>query len=133
MANQEAVKNKIDLEDYKWENRLIFIFAPSSNHPGYQAKKSEIESEIPEIIDRDLVVFELFEDGKSKVGDSLLGAEAVTFLREKFHVEPGKFTVILVGKDGGEKLRGDDKVSLTEIFSLIDAMPMRQQEMKEQA
>jgi hypothetical protein len=133
MSNQESVKSKIDLADYKWQNRLIFIFAPSKNHPGYQAKKSEIESQIPEIIDRDLVIFELFEDGESKVGDSFLDAEAVTFLRENFQVQPGKFTVILVGKDGGEKLRGDDKVSLTEIFSLIDAMPMRQQEMKEQA
>ncbi|MBC8235233.1 DUF4174 domain-containing protein [bacterium] len=123
--------DKIDLEDYKWKNRLIFIFAPSRNHPGYQAQKTETEGKIPEIIDRDLVVFEILEDGQSKVGDDILGTEAITFLREKFNVEPGKYTVILVGKDGGEKLRGDENVPLADIFSLIDTMPMRQQEMKE--
>ena len=131
MSNQAQVKNKIYLEEYKWKNRLIFIFAPSTNHPGYKAKQREMGGEIPEIIDRDLVVFEIFETGRSKVGDDMLGEDAVNFLRDKFKVEPGQFKVILVGKDGGEKLRGDERVQISEIFALIDSMPMRQREMRE--
>ena len=124
-------ESKIDLDAYKWKNRLLFLFAPSNNHPGYQTKKREMEEEISEILDRELVIFEIFEDGESTVGDSVLGAEATTFLREKFTVEPGKFTAILAGKDGGEKLRGDENVPLSAIFSLVDSMPMRQREMRE--
>jgi len=39
--------------------------------------------------------------------------------------------VVLVGKDGGEKLRRGAAVDIDEIFSVIDAMPMRQREMEE--
>jgi hypothetical protein len=37
-----------------------------------------------------------------------------------------------VGKDGGEKLRSDTVVSPEQLFSIIDAMPMRKDEMKNQ-
>ncbi len=40
------------------------------------------------------------------------------------------FEVLLVGKDGGVKLRSDKPVAASEIAALIDTMPMRQQEMK---
>ena len=40
------------------------------------------------------------------------------------------FTFILVGKDGGEKMRTDTVVSTAQLFAIIDAMPMRKNEMK---
>ena len=42
------------------------------------------------------------------------------------------FTFILIGKDGGEKFRSKDIVANKKLFSIIDAMPMRRQEMKKQ-
>ena len=39
--------------------------------------------------------------------------------------------MILVGKDGTEKLRAHHVVSAQALFALIDAMPMRQREMRE--
>ena len=50
-------------------------------------------------------------------------------LRKRFHVAPDAFAVILIGKDGGEKLRSDKPVPWETLQSTIDAMPMRQQEM----
>lgn len=40
------------------------------------------------------------------------------------------FTFILAGKDGGEKFRSNSLVTLPSLFSLIDAMPMRRNELK---
>jgi hypothetical protein len=40
------------------------------------------------------------------------------------------FEVILVGKDGGVKLRRGQPVAAAEITALIDTMPMRQSEMR---
>ena len=40
------------------------------------------------------------------------------------------FTFILIGRDGGEKLRSAQVVNPDKLFGLIDAMPMRKQEMK---
>lgn len=41
------------------------------------------------------------------------------------------FTVILVGKDSGDKLRDTKPLTLTKLYNTIDAMPMRQSEMKQ--
>ena len=43
-------------------------------------------------------------------------------------LSPSEFRLILIGKDGWIKLN-TRKTSLEEIFSLIDRMPMRQEEM----
>ena len=52
--------------------------------------------------------------------------------RQRFGVEPGDFLVILLGKDGGEKIRSNKPVTLEMLTEIIDAMPMRQDEMKRQ-
>ena len=41
-----------------------------------------------------------------------------------------KFTFLLVGRDGGEKLRSTEIVKTEKLFGLIDAMPMRKREVK---
>jgi hypothetical protein len=46
-------------------------------------------------------------------------------------VSRGEFAVILMGKDGGIKLRRQSQTKLTDIFALIDAMPMRREEMRQ--
>ena len=40
------------------------------------------------------------------------------------------FELLLVGRDGGVKLRRDAPVAASEITALIDTMPMRQAEMR---
>jgi hypothetical protein len=50
-------------------------------------------------------------------------------LRESLQID--EFEIILIGKDGGVKLRSKTPISLEELFSLIDAMPMRRQEMRD--
>jgi len=40
------------------------------------------------------------------------------------------FRLILIGKDGGEKFTSDTPVSCQQLYAIIDAMPMRQQEIK---
>lgn len=40
------------------------------------------------------------------------------------------FLAVLIGKDGGVKLRETSPVETDRLFNLIDSMPMRQREMK---
>ena len=44
-----------------------------------------------------------------------------------------RFGVALVGKDGGVKFRRATRIEVTALFKTIDAMPMRQDEMKSRA
>ena len=47
----------------------------------------------------------------------------------KYNVSKTKFTVLLVGKDGTEKYRTNSILQMNNLFSIIDAMPMRKAEM----
>ena len=120
----------IDLKDYRWKNRIILIFAPSATDPGYRSLNREIQTQRAEIIDRDLRIFHILEEGESRLEESSLDTGSVDSLRDSFSPHTGQLTVVLIGKDGGEKLRQVDWVSLAEIFGLIDTMPMRQEEMR---
>jgi len=51
-------------------------------------------------------------------------------LYKRYRVNTGKFTLVLVGKDGGEKFRSTKPVTTDQLFAIIDQMPMRQQEIK---
>ena len=131
MAAQGNGQYKIRLRDYQWKNRLILAFSPSAEDPGYKALEKEIAVQAEEVIDRDLLVFHILETGEIKLGESSLQTGSGDYLRESFSISPGRCTVLLIGKDGGVKLRREGGVELNEIFSLIDTMPMRQREMRE--
>ena len=133
MATQAGGQDKIRLKDYQWKNRLILVFSPSSEDTGYKALENDIAVQAEEIIDRDILVFHILETGEIKLGKSSLQTGAGDYLRRNFSISPGAFTVLLIGKDGGVKLRSEGRVELDEIFSLIDTMPMRQREMREKS
>ena len=124
-------EDRLDLGGYKWKNRLLLVFSPSESHPDYKAQKIELEEQMTEIEDRDLIVFTMLAEGESLICNSPMSYAAAESMRSQFGIESGQLTVILVGKDGGEKLRSTGHVPMEEIFSLIDSMPMRQTEMRE--
>lgn len=51
-------------------------------------------------------------------------------LWKEFNVSPNAFAVILIGKDGGEKYRSNQLLQSFTLYGLIDAMPMRKNEIK---
>ena len=51
-------------------------------------------------------------------------------LHKKYAVKEGIFMVVLIGKDGSEKFRTVELLLPQKLFAIIDAMPMRQAEMK---
>jgi len=122
--------NPVDLSADKWKNRLLILFASSEEEEAYLTLKKEIVLQGKEIRDRDLLIFHVLEKGESRLGTERLRSGQALSLKKHLSVPPGQFVIILVGKDGGEKLRQDRLVELKEVFRIIDAMPMRQQEMK---
>lgn len=121
----------IDLEEYKWKNRLLVVFSPSEDYARYQDLEKQLRDQEREIIDRHLLVFHIFESGESRLGNSSIDQQLAAQLRNCFSAKPGEFIVVLIGKDGGEKLRRGTDVDIGEILALIDSMPMRQREMRE--
>jgi hypothetical protein len=122
-----------DLTQYRWKNRLLLVFAANKSNPSFEVFNQSLSERFHEVKDRDLIVYQVLEKGPSRLGDQPLVPEEAEKLRRHFGVKPGRFTVILVGKDGGVKMVREERADLQEIFDFIDSMPMRQQEMHEKS
>ena len=131
-AAESVAAPVIDLKQYQWQNRLLLLFAPSAEDPAYRALGQELQEQAQGVRDRHLLVFHVLEHEKSFVAGQEISPAAAQALRQRFAVRPGTFTVVLVGKDGGVKLQRMAQMALADIFALIDSMPMRQQERRQQ-
>lgn len=121
----------MDLAQFQWKNRLLFIFAKDVNNPLFKELQSQIAAQKAEVEDRDLIVFEVPAKGPARMGTTPLDRQQAASIRNQFDIPSNAFSLILVGKDGGIKLKRDDQVDLSEVFGLIDSMPMRQNEMRQ--
>jgi len=130
-SGRNAIAEPLDLSQFQWKNRLLFLFAPNRNHPLFDSLHNSLSAQKAEVADRDLVIFEILESDPSSMNSKYLASEAAQKLRDKFDVRRGRFAVILLGKDGGIKLNRQDPTQLADIFTLIDAMPMRREEMQQ--
>lgn len=120
VTRSPAPRQDDPLAAYRWKARVLLVFAPRANAPALVEQRRFAEKEKANFQDRDLVVLELTDGAKADA------------LRRQFGVKPEEFSVILIGKDGGEKLRKPVPVAPKELFDLIDSMPMRQREARRQ-
>ncbi|WP_103021028.1 DUF4174 domain-containing protein [Salinibacter altiplanensis] len=126
------------LEDHRWEHRLLFVFAPSDTNEALAQQEDVAEGHDPGFRERDLLVLTVVgqSQGTQRAAPGAepqpLMAAAARGLRERFDVLRGAFRVVLAGKDGTEKCRGAEPFPVRSLFDTIDAMPMRQREMREQ-
>ncbi len=123
----------MDLTQFQWKNRLLFLFAEDANNPLFKNLQSQIMAQKAEVDDRDLIVFEVPAQGPARMNTSPLDQKEADSIRNHFAVPGDAFSLILVGKDGGIKLKRSDQVDLREVFGLIDSMPMRQSEMRQKS
>jgi len=120
------------LDRYKWKKRLLLIFSPSSSSSLMQKQMKISEKNIDGFLERDLVIIRVFPHQAELEEDEILGEVVADQIRDRFNIVASDKTAILIGKDGTEKLRSRESISESELFSVIDAMPMRQRETKKQ-
>lgn len=76
--------------------------------------------------ERDMVLYTVVA-GAGRRNDQALEAAQTAALLEALQLDArGPSSFVLVGKDGGVKLRAGPAVDLQEVFAEIDRMPMRQ-------
>lgn len=115
--------------------RPLLVFA-GSNDPRVETQWATLVAAGTEVRERDMAVV-LMTRSLTKMHDGYRPPQATfsateeKLLRAKFEIKPNEFVVILVGKDGGEKSRWSQPVSWPVLRTLIDGMPMRQQEIRE--
>lgn len=105
------------LQPYRWKSRIVVALAPSTDDPALRDQRRIFRDFGAEARERDLVLVEATDDTPQ-------GAA----LRRRFGGGSG-FRAVLIGKDGGEKLTSGAPLRRDDLFPVIDAMPMRQEEM----
>lgn len=112
---------------FGWKNRVLIVFA-NPGDPQAVEQRRVLADETKAFAERDMLVLEVLGDTVKPIygkTDTLTARE----LRKDAGVGEGaNFTAILIGKDGGIKLRANKPVTPDQLFGLIDSMPMRANE-----
>jgi hypothetical protein len=107
------------LARYGWSARVLLVLGVNPESPALAEQRQQIHELKGGAAERDLVIVE-----PPPASDEL------QLLAKRFAMGPEPFLAVLVGKDGGEKLRSLKPITAQELIATIDAMPMRQGEMR---
>jgi hypothetical protein len=118
-----------ELSDYLWQRRPLLVFAPTENDPRIVETMRRIEASRCDFVDRDMVLGLIVTEGTSTLDGQVVDTNQAQQLLSEFGIGADSFSVVLIGKDGGEKLRVNDVPDLQAIYAVIDGMPMRGGEM----
>lgn len=131
MSIKAQTMSDFDLGDHKWQDRVLRVFSPNTYNADYRKQVQILRKSKPGIQERDLKVFYALEQSSASAKGEIIPDGEVQDLRKNFEVSASDYTVILIGKDGTEKLRTHEAISAQKLFEEIDSMPMRKLEMKD--
>ncbi len=120
------------MEDLRWHYRPLVVFVPGESHPLLAKQRQRLLGHVEALADRDMTVIEVIGEAVIVDGEAASSLKA-SALRQRYRVATDEAKVLLIGKDGGVKLRQADAIGSDILFDTIDAMPMRRREMREQA
>lgn len=118
LALTVSTMNAGTLEELRWKKRVVVIYAPAGSEGQLARQEQSLRTHKVELDERDVTQILLREPAENRR------------IADRFKLAEAGFTVLLIGKDGGEKLRSHDVVSPATLCRLIDSMPMRQEEMR---
>jgi hypothetical protein len=114
-----------DLAAYQWKNRVIVILlkGESIDSDWLQAQLKRLKSNSQELIEREVLLFVLTDTSvyDEKFDQTMLQADSIVTKYGLSNFEG----LVLIGKDGLEKLKEEFIVNPATIIDLIDSMPMR--------
>ena len=104
--------------------RVLLAFAPTLADPRLKTQRAEIDRAALAMSERDLALVQV-------AGEAVIGAhDKADALRRKFKVAADAYRTLLIGKDGQVALSIDGPIPAAKVEQAIDAMPMRQEEVR---
>ena len=117
------------LDELRWSKRVLLVLTPTVDDPRALALSEALARRACGALERDLVLMQIPATGPASLSGKPLSQRQAASIRERIG-EDSAFLVLLLGKDGGVKLREASVPDLDTVFALIDAMPMRREEMR---
>ncbi|MGL6260853.1 DUF4174 domain-containing protein [Vibrio sp. WXL210] len=120
-----ATSSLQQLSELQWQHRILLI----QSMPSADSDIAQLIANQSEIEERHILWFVLSERGMQTNYAGPMSPQLDDEIAAMFS-DPTR-EVVLIGKDGGIKSRADT-FNLAELFEQIDAMPMRQKEIRQQ-
>ena len=79
------------MSEFRWKKRPVVVFADSENDPAYLEQIDLLSARVEELLERDVVV--------------LVDTDPAARSALRLKMRPRGFMLVIVGKDGGIKLR----------------------------
>lgn len=114
----------LKLEDLKWKNRVILFF-PEDGEQDLEMT----DSILLEMDDRKLALF-VFDGSMISNQVKTFSPDEINQLKKMYQMGSVKSCWVLIGLDGGVKLRKEGSLDIDLILKTIDSMPMRMSEKK---
>ena len=118
-----------DISSHKWKNRVLIILTNEEKIDQLHKQVQILQTDQEGLNDRKLVIYSVKGDAYRKGINSNEWVNGSNSFDE-FKDSKEHFKVILMGLDGGIKISQSEVISLDELFSTIDAMPMRRNELR---
>ena len=112
----------------RWKSRPLVIVAPSATDPTLVKMQDILQTPANQAAfkERQMVLYVVVGD-RARRDDAWLSADQARAIRKAMDVAPdAPATVLLVGMDGGIKMREQGVIDAKTLFGTIDQMPMRQ-------
>lgn len=119
------------MDSMHWNHRSILYFAPEKDQHVQEFMKQVLMNECV-LQERDIKTVIITNDGFNQPYD-LFSPEEINHLQQKYNIPKEHHTGILVGKDGLEKHRWNEKTNWLQLTEIVDRMPLRKEEMRHQA
>ena len=123
LLNLNNSKINEHLKDLKWKNRVLVVATNDKEEINDLLSVHNIE-----LTEREFVIIQ-FDGENSYIDDKLMSKRFSHSLKKKLKDIPEEVYLILIGKDGQIKNLYTKNTNLNEIFSDVDKMPMRMNEM----
>ncbi len=120
-----------DIASHKWKNRLVLILTDDIGNATFENQIQELKEDIDGLNERKLLIYQI-DPSRYKIGFNKSDWTASKTLYEKFKEEETTFEVLLIGLDGGIKLRQSELLTREKLYAIIDGMPMRRAEIRNQ-
>ena len=113
-----------ELQKHQWKDRIIIVSSPEFGNKKAEEQLAVLRSESKELEQRNVIVYQVTNHGY--VENFGWGIEPAAKTQSKIE----GFNVSLIGLDGTEKFTSEEITQAGTFFNLIDSMPMRQEEMR---
>jgi len=121
-----------ELSSHQWKDRLLLVLTTDNSKDLYREQMNILNDNTEGLEERKLVIYSVMPQ-QYKKGIEAESWMKSTRLNDRYRQQGEDFEVILIGLDGGIKLRQAEILSIEKLFATIDAMPMRSNEIRKRS